>query len=297
MGLDSATPSCLYRTPRTPPGVAACDGHRSHLRLFRKYFFYKKAILLIFFRLPGESTSCSKTRQEARPCRLRSGGGILLVAAQERKGSADRGQVEADDVSRPIKRWFALLWIGVWASGVVLLGAVLTSFHQPFRAPEGAASELALLGSPGSQRQPMGWRAIHVISGSCGCSQRVMQHLLLRGAIAGVGEQVVVMDGKTEDLPGSEDLMARLDRAGFPVTHAPEEEMARRYGVHGVPLLIVIGPDEHVVYMGGYGPHEDQDNLIVEQVRAGHRPRTLPIVGCAVSAGLRQQVDPFHLKY
>ena len=64
--------------------------------------------------------------------------------------------------------------LAVWAGSVVLVGGALTSFHQPFRTP--GAGVLALAGDARGHD----WRAIHFLSGSCQCSQRVMQHLLAR---------------------------------------------------------------------------------------------------------------------
>jgi hypothetical protein len=60
---------------------------------------------------------------------------------------------------------------------------------------------------------------------------------------------------------------------------------------------VVAAPDGRAVYMGGYGAASDQDEEILRQVRAGGEPAALPILGCALSAHLRRQSDPFGLKY
>jgi hypothetical protein len=179
----------------------------------------------------------------------------------------------------------------VWAASVVLLGSIFTSYHQPFLSP--GSGILALAKSPDTH----GWRAVHVLSGGCGCSQKVMRHMLERGKFAGVAEQIVVIDGQESYLPGSEQLLAQLGRAGFPITHLRAEDMPPDAGLHGVPVLAIANPIGQVAYLGGYGSAGDQDGAILQQVQMGHAPKPLAIVGCAVGNGLRRKADPFHIKY
>jgi hypothetical protein len=179
----------------------------------------------------------------------------------------------------------------VWVVAVVLAGSALTSYHQPFLAP--SEKILTLAGSSGAP----GWRAIHVLSGGCGCSQKVMAHILGRKKFAGVAEQFLIIDGPEGYLPGSEELLSHLAQAGFPITHLAVDDLPQDAKLRGVPMLVIASPDGRVAYLGGYGSAGDQDSAILEQVRAGRRPKPIPIIGCAIGKSLRRSIDPFHMKY
>jgi hypothetical protein len=178
-----------------------------------------------------------------------------------------------------------------WAVAVVFIGGVLTSYHQPFRTPDERI--LSLVKDPGRGR----WRALHVLSGSCGCSQKVMAHLLKRHPFDGLVEQVLVIDGGEAYLPGSDVLLAKLAQQGFAVSHLAANDISQDVGLRGVPLLIFASPENKIFYMAGYGSFGDQDTKILQQIRAGQRPKGLPVVGCAVGRQVRSKADPFRLKY
>ncbi len=182
-------------------------------------------------------------------------------------------------------------WVfGLWTTAVVFLGAGLMSLHQPFRSP--GSGVLRLAGDRGNGQ----WRTLHVLSGSCGCSQRVLRHLLSQARIAGVEEEILMIDDRAAYLPGSAELLERLQRSGLPVLHIPVEQVPGEIGLQGVPLLVVASPDGRVVYTGGYGPGGDQAPALLRQARSGEAPSPLPLVGCAVGFRLKRQTDPFHLK-
>lgn len=179
----------------------------------------------------------------------------------------------------------------VWAAAALVIGSVLTSYHQPMLAPR--ETVLALAGSSA----PAKWQAIHVLSGACGCSQRVMRNLLTRGPMQGSLEQIIVADGDESYLPGTELLLRQLKEAGFKVTHRGAEDLVRDTGMRGVPLLVIVSPDRTVAYLGGYGVNGDQANIILASAIAGKTDTPLPIFGCAVGQRIRREVDPFGLKY
>jgi len=183
-------------------------------------------------------------------------------------------------------------WLfAIWALTVILIGSVLTSYHQPFQTPDD--SILALVAKP---LHPQ-WRALHVLSASCGCSQRVMQHLLQRRLFDGVAEEILIVDGDAPDLPGSSTLLASLERAGFSITHIAAKDLPQNTGLHGVPLLVFASPTNHIAYIGGYGSTQDRDAAILEQIRSGQTAKPLAVLGCAIGKGIRRQADPLHLKY
>jgi len=182
--------------------------------------------------------------------------------------------------------------LGLWAVAVVLTGSVLTSYHQPFNFP--AEGVLALVPDhPGRGN----WRMLHVLSESCGCSQRVMQHLLARHRMTDVTEQVLLVEGEGARLPESDDLIARLAEQGFPVTRIAAKSIPPQTDLHGVPLLVVASPENKIVYMGGYGSRGDEDGAVFQRVRTGAKMNALPILGCAVGSRIRRQADPIGLKY
>jgi len=180
-----------------------------------------------------------------------------------------------------------------WAVATVLVGGALTSFHQPFLAPEAKIVEIA------SHSNSTRWRAVHFLSAGCGCSQKVMAHLLSRGLFRDLSEDVVMVDGMSPDPPDSEATIQRLRNAGFHVSHVSSKEIPVAYGLRGVPLLLFVAPNGGVVYIGGYGPdkYHLQDEYLYQQISAGETPKPYPIIGCAISAKLKQRLDPFALKY
>ena len=183
-------------------------------------------------------------------------------------------------------------WLfAIWALAVVFIGGVLMSYHQPFQTP--SSRILALGGQSGAHR----WTALHLLSSGCGCSQRVMLHLLQRRPFDGIAEQVVLIDGDEPSLPETTTLLARLTQEGFSVVHKAAKDIPQNIGLHGVPLLVFASSEDKILYMGGYGVHSDQDSNILQQIRSGNSPKPIAVLGCAIGARLQREVDPFHLKY
>lgn len=170
-----------------------------------------------------------------------------------------------------------------WAAASILAGSVLTSFHQPFALPSNA---LVTLAQPGK-----GWRVLHLLSDSCGCSRKVSEYLLKRGPLPGASEQVLFIDA--EDPFGTR---AALSAGGFQVSSAPSAKL-RSFGVTGVPLLVFISPSGEVRYMGGYGVGSYKDADLWTQIQEGRPVKNLPVLGCAVGQTLRREVDPLAWKY
>jgi hypothetical protein len=178
-----------------------------------------------------------------------------------------------------------------WTVAVIVLGGVFTSYHQPLRTPSDQI--LSIAPKPAAP----GWRAVHFLSASCGCSQRVMRHILSRPQFDGFTEQLVLVDDHEAPLPDSDDLIQQLRARGFASRRVEVRDIPEGVGLRGVPLLVVASPEGHIAYIGGYGNHSDQDANIMQKVRSGAVASALPIVGCAVGRSLRSRVDPFHLKY
>jgi hypothetical protein len=192
-----------------------------------------------------------------------------------------------------VRKTVSRVLLGVWAVSAILLGGVFMSFHQPFVAPKPKVVEL------GSHIDSSDWRAMHVLSASCGCSQRVMAQLLLRGPMSGVTEELLMVEDTAPDTDATEATLKALRTRGFQVFRASAKDLFQAYGLRGVPLLVIVAPHGKVMYMGGYGPGRDrpQDAEILRRVRMGENPESFPVVGCAVGSRLKHRMDPLGLKY
>jgi hypothetical protein len=186
---------------------------------------------------------------------------------------------------------FSRLLYLAWTALVVAGGCILMSFHQPFRPPTDHI--LALAGPP----DPGHWRAIHILSPGCACSQRVLAHLAARGPLRNVAEQVLVVTGPETELPEAAANLQRVAARGFPVRWIDASAIPPGVGLLGVPLLVAVSPEGQIVYRGGYGEHSDQDTVVLQEVRARLLPTPLPLLGCAIGQHLRDRLDPLHLKY
>jgi hypothetical protein len=181
--------------------------------------------------------------------------------------------------------------LAAWAVAVILVGGVLTSYHQPFRTPD--EKLLLLMTDPGHGE----WKALHLLSGGCGCSRRVMLHLLARQKMDHVEEQVLMVDDQESYLPDVETLLGKLQKAGFSVSHIAADHIPDEAGFSGVPLLVFASPEGKPAYIGGYGTAGDQDTAIYANLRAGRAQKSLNVIGCAVGSRVRRAADPLHLKY
>ena len=198
-------------------------------------------------------------------------------------------------------RWLA----GIWIAASLLTGSILLSFHVPFRAPASGILRLVPQMHPG---QP---RLLHILSGGCGCSQKIMQHLAARDPQPGVEEQVLILDPARIDgeqgrrqigslagyLPGSLALLHLLESRGFAVIHLSADQLPADAGLRGVPLLVAASARGEVTYLGGYGPAGDEDARLLRTGFSTANLKAEAIFGCAVGARLQEKTDPFRLKY
>jgi hypothetical protein len=182
-----------------------------------------------------------------------------------------------------------------WGVAVLVGGSALMANHLlslPAPSPRDEALRAAIdRARPASL--PRGWSAVHVFAAECGCSKRLVDHLEKRGPAAGVFEKVVMVG----DDPA---IQRRLERRGFSFQTVTPDELAARYHVEAVPLLVVAAPDGAVRYAGGYTERKQgpaiRDLDILQSLRAEHAVRSLPLFGCAVTEALKKTLDPFGLK-
>ena len=135
-------------------------------------------------------------------------------------------------------------------------------------------------------------QVVHVISGSCSCTDRLLTHLQARGAAHG-REETIVYVGEVE--PRLQTLRAR----GYTVRTMARTELRRGLALDGAPVLVVADNAE-LAYVGGYFQYpaavRPLDERLIAEVAAGHAPRALPVFGCAVDAQLARQRDPLGLR-
>jgi hypothetical protein len=163
--------------------------------------------------------------------------------------------------------------------------------HTPFVLPSDAVLSLAGPAHPGH------WRAVHLLSPGCGCSQRVLQHLAARGRLNGLDDDIVLISGPEPPQPDASTNLAAIQSLGLSVRETTADALPASANLYGVPLLLLIAPDGHIAYRGGYGPRGDQDQSLYAEVRRGLHPHPLPLLGCALGRRVRRRIDPFHLKY
>ena len=141
-------------------------------------------------------------------------------------------------------------------------------------------------------QQTGAFHVTHALSMQCGCSRRIVDYLLSRGASA-VPEDVLLLDAE-------ESLASQLRARGFAVHVLDEAALAASYGIQAVPSLVIYRPDGSVAYRGAHAPRPQMDPTDLEMlsaIRAGQGTASNPIFGCAVSRELQRRHDPLRLKY
>ncbi len=182
-------------------------------------------------------------------------------------------------VSVSAARWVVGLWLGL----IVVIGGSVTALHF-FTLPRQV---------PTVWSDPGRWTAVHGLASKCPCSNRVIDHLLLRGPYPGVTERVALVDAKPEQ------FTALLER-GFQVDRVTATELEQRYGLTGAPVLVIRRPDASLAYVGGHAATQaarPNDRPILASVVAGQTVAPYPLFGCAVGRSLQRDVDPLNLKY
>jgi len=186
-----------------------------------------------------------------------------------------------------------------WVVLGLLVGASLLAPHL-LALPTPAATNPALEAAIATSRSPSErdrWYALHVLYESCGCSQRILDHLLASPRPVELAERIVLV---ADDGVGAPALRARLDASAFAVDVVLPDDLEPRYVVGVAPVLVVAAPDGSIGYVGGYtrvkqGP-DLRDHAIIAALRAGSTVAALPTFGCAVSRGLADDLDPLGIR-
>ena len=191
-------------------------------------------------------------------------------------------------------RYLARTTLAVWFASMVLVAGALMGRHLiPLPVAHAAVSATRDQGFAALRlsRDGATWTMVHVLYADCGCSGRIVDHLVGGRRPAGVREVVLLV--------GEGALGKRLGAAGFEVVQTRADELRDGFGIEAGPLLAVLGADGEVRYAGGYTARKQslaiQDVEIVERLRSGVRAEELPLYGCPISRGLRAAVNPLGL--
>ena len=181
----------------------------------------------------------------------------------------------------------------LWFLAVAVLLAALAIGHWFVLPHPDKRDEKLTAGVAELVRGAPGWAAVHVLYSECRCSQRIVDHLLSSARPSDVHETVVLVGDDAA-------LLSRLAARGYHVVPTQPTELTERYGIEGVPLLIVADPQRSIRYVGGYtrrlqGP-DISDLSIIRDLRSGATPEDLPVFGCAVSQRLKRLADPLAIK-
>jgi hypothetical protein len=188
--------------------------------------------------------------------------------------------------------------LGAWGVVVVVVGAYQLAAHAsslpvPRDSTRLSRALLALgaAGSPSATARDA--VVVHFLGADCGCSRDVVRSLARRRPIADTQEFVFVVGDAGE-------ARALLEGRGYHIEQLDERDATRRFDVQAVPLLVVATPSDGVRYIGGYTARKRDGAIlttsIVAQVLADTTPNALPVLGCAVSRRLRQQLDPLGVR-
>jgi len=204
--------------------------------------------------------------------------------------------------ARPGRRAFGVALLLVWAVAVLVVGAALMAPHVvalPVPTPDDSRLAFAMRSLPGATAGR--WSALHVLYEGCGCSARVLAHLMARRARADLNEQVLFVRDAPQADPGAEMTAVRARGAGFGFESVTPGELEQRYQIEAVPLLVVADAAGHIRYSGGYtdksGAVEVDDVPIIDGVRSGLSVEARPVFGCAVSSRMQEAIDPLRIKY
>lgn len=176
------------------------------------------------------------------------------------------------------KAWLVFSWL----LATTALGGLLTALHEsPLPRPT------ATVGAPTPT-----WTMVHGLALRCPCSRRIVEHLVSRGAVAGVRELVVLVDATPQ-------VVAALEGRGFVVESVGAQSLAA-HGFEAVPGLLIRSPAGAVAYAGAHAPKRSApvDDLgLLAAARAGRSPRPFAVLGCAISDALSARLDPLSLKF
>jgi hypothetical protein len=98
------------------------------------------------------------------------------------------------------------------------------------------------------EARPAGARgvfALHVLYGSCRCSERILEHLRVRGPSTNAAELIALVGPRAGQA-------ALAEARGFRVLTLTPRELVARFQLRAAPLLVVADGAHALRYVGGY---------------------------------------------
>lgn len=211
------------------------------------------------------------------------------------------GPTPAVSAPRPVARGgvqrLARYGLVAWLVGMLALGATLAARHLialPVADVHDARLAVGVARLWDHPAAPGTWRAVHVLSRACRCSQRTLAYLVAGPRPAHLEERVLLIDPDREPAPELAELVA----AGMPARVMSPDELTAQLGLEAAPVLVLIAPAGEVAYVGGYtrrkqsGLYEDREILAALQAQPGRTTAGLPVFGCPTSERLARLLDP-----
>jgi hypothetical protein len=187
----------------------------------------------------------------------------------------------------------------VWAAACVLVGTYLLASHLltlPAPAPTDPVLHREIAAHRGIHQRGR-WLVLHVVYDECGCSQRVLEHLLAYPRPPGVAERVVLV---TEHRAARAAWIAAIPAQGFELDVVTPEHLVADYHIEAAPLLVIVDPGDTVRYVGGYTPRKQaadvRDLAVIAAVQRGETVEPLPTFGCAIGRALNSRLDPLGIR-
>jgi hypothetical protein len=192
-----------------------------------------------------------------------------------------------------MRRTLVGVLIGAWAIGTLLAISTLALPHMaplPETSRE-ARTMRALLGLRTAADREL---VVHVIAARCSCTERLFAHLMRRRPFGGADEIVLFVG----DDPRKQEAARG---AGFRYATVTDGQLQERFALESAPVMFVFDRRDRLRYAGGYFNHPSTVSPLDEDIHGrlirGEAPPPLPVYGCAVSARLKDQLDPLGIVY
>jgi hypothetical protein len=201
------------------------------------------------------------------------------------------------DARSPTRRLLVYGGLAAWVAACVVVGAYLLASHLltlPTPAPGDPILHRAIAAHRHAGQRDR-WLVLHVVFDDCGCSQRVLAHLLSTSRPAGVAERVVYVTERP-----AEASTGAIPAHGLELDVVTPDQLAADYHIEAAPLLVIVDPHDTVRYAGGYTPRKQADDVrdlaVISAVLRGETVESLPAFGCAVGRSLRSTLDPLGVR-
>ncbi|HEY0476215.1 MAG TPA: hypothetical protein VGD37_01755 [Kofleriaceae bacterium] len=199
----------------------------------------------------------------------------------------------------PIRKVLVYGGLMVWGAACLALGSYLLASHL-LTLPAPAPTDPVLHQEIAAHRrahQRDRWLVLHVVYDECGCSQRVLDHLLADSRPPGVAERIVLV---TENRAARAAWIAAIPARGFELDVVTPEQLVAAYHIEAAPLLVIVDPHDTVRYVGGYTPRKQaadvRDVAVIAAVQRGEAVEPLPTFGCAIGRALSSRLDPLGIR-